>query len=68
VIHFVVVLVKSFFADCKGNLDCKRVFVVNGSHGKVFVNVIHGRDDSDNAGCPSGKNKVASLNIYVMSE
>ena len=54
-ICFVVVPAKSFFADCEGSLDCERVFVVGGSHSKVFVNVIHGRDDSGNTGCPSGK-------------
>lgn len=54
-IRFVVVPVKSLFADCEGSLDCGRVFVANGSSGKMLVDVIHGRDDSGNAGCPSGK-------------
>ena len=39
----------------KGHLDFQRVFVVDGSRGKVFVNVIHGGDDSGDAGYPSGK-------------
>jgi hypothetical protein len=55
VICFVVVPVKSSFANCKGSLDRERVFVADGGHGKVFIDVIHGRDDSGDAGCPSGK-------------
>jgi hypothetical protein len=55
VICLVIVPVESFFADRKGSLDRERVLVANGGRGKVFVDVIHGGDDSGNAGCPSGK-------------
>ena len=54
-IWFVIAPVKSFFADCEGGLDCERISVVDGGCGKVFINVIHGRDDSGNTGCPLGK-------------
>ena len=60
-IGFVVVPVESSFADCKGRLDCERVFDVDGTCGKVFVDVIHGRYDSGDAGRPSGKEQRGVL-------
>ena len=40
-VGFVIVPVEGFLADCKGSLDCKRVFGVNSCSGEVFVDVVH---------------------------
>ena len=51
-VGFVIVPVEGFVANCKGSLDCEGVSAADSSGGKVFIDVVHCRYDSGDAGCP----------------
>jgi len=67
-IGLVIVSVECFFANCDGSFDCEGVIVIDGGSGQVFVDVIHGRYDSGDAGCPSGEKQSRIFEYLHNSE